>query len=238
MDLKIEKNNYRKNCRGKKIRYLWVAGLVVLTAIGCAQNKSYQTEPTSVKPQTGGLSAAGKFRALAIADVDNDGHLDIIGGVTSPGAVTISYGDGQGGISEPQYLPVKGDVRSVAVADFNEDGLPDIVYSVQKESAGIRLWKNMSTRRWVMAEGPIGINKYEGVQTADVNNDGHLDIIAANATADTQGGIQVWLGNGKGSWPVASGPTITGRFMDVALADFNHDGHLDLTIWCLTTLVR
>ena len=55
-----------------------------------------------------------------------------------------------------------------------------------------------------------------------------LDIIAANATSDTQGGIQVWLGDGKGTWPLESGPTVTGTFMDVVLADFDQDGLLDL----------
>jgi protein involved in polysaccharide export with SLBB domain len=40
--------------------------------------------------------------------------------------------------------------------------------------------------------------------------------------------VQVWLGNGKGDWPTESGPTTMGRFMDVALADLNKDGFLDL----------
>ena len=52
--------------------------------------------------------------------MDNDGNLDVVGGASSPGMVTISYGDGKGAISEAQILPVHGDVRSVAVADFKE----------------------------------------------------------------------------------------------------------------------
>ncbi len=201
--------------------------LAVLTVFGCAQ-KSENYKPPSIKASESGLSAAAKFRAVAVADLDNDGKLDVVGGASSPGVVTVSYGDGRGGISAPLYLPVQGDVPSVAVADVNEDGMPDIVCAVRRQSSGIKVWLNRSDRRWEAARGPIEINKYEAVRMADVNGDGHMDIIAANATSATQGGIQVWLGDGRGGWPVESGPTVTGIYMDVMAVDLNGDGNLDL----------
>ncbi|MCP3955339.1 MAG: hypothetical protein GY697_24425, partial [Desulfobacterales bacterium] len=60
------------------------------------------------------------------------------------------------------------------------------------------------------------------------NMDGHIDIVAANSTADFQGGIQVWLGNGGGEWQFEAGPTITGKYMDAVVADFNGDGRPDI----------
>jgi len=194
---------------------------------GCARNIETSAPPPAAA-QAEGIAPAGDFRSVVIADMDNDGKLDVVGGASSPGMVTINYGDGQGGISKPQNLAVVGDVRSVAVGDINEDGLADIIYSVQKESSGIRVWLNKSGRQWEPAKGPIEINKYEGLTTADINGDGHLDIIAANATSVAQGGIQVWQGDGKGGWPVESGPTISGVYMDVLAADLNQDGKLDL----------
>jgi protein involved in polysaccharide export with SLBB domain len=142
--------------------------------------------------------------------------------------VTIKYGDGRGGISETQVLPVNGDVHSVAVADFNEDGLNDIVFSVQRASSGIRIWLNQSKRKWKDLKGPIEINNFQSVKTADINGDGHMDIIGANATSETRGGIQIWLGDGKGGWQGESGPTVTGKYMDVAIVDLNGDAALDL----------
>jgi protein involved in polysaccharide export with SLBB domain len=142
--------------------------------------------------------------------------------------VTISYGDGNGAVSEPQFLPVHGEVRSVAVADFNEDGLNDIVFSVQRETAGIRLWMNQSDRKWKQENGPTRLNQYQNIKTADVNGDGHMDVIAANSTEESNAGVQVWLGNGKGGWIAESGPTTLGRYMDVAVADLNNDGFPDL----------
>jgi polysaccharide export outer membrane protein len=205
---------------------LYLGLLGILTTLGCVQNKVSHHAP--VWESKGGLSTSGEYRGVVLSDIDNDGNMDIIGGGASPGAVAIWYGDGSGEMFQPQFLSLKGDVRSISVADFDEDGLKDIVFSVQRESSGIMVWKNHVGRKWLRWIGPIERNNYEGVDTADINGDGHMDIVAANATSDTQGGIQVWLGNGKGAWPVESGVTVAGVFMDVALADFNQDGFLDL----------
>jgi protein involved in polysaccharide export with SLBB domain len=211
---------------------LWVGLALIATLIGCAQTKSYESRGTAkaaVKASRAeGLSASGKYRAVAAGDLDNDGNLDIVGGAGEPGVVSINYGDGKGGLSEPQLLPVKGEVQSIGLADFNEDGLMDIAFSVQRESSGIWLLINQSNRLWKLEKGPVAINKYQGIRTADVNDDGHMDIVAANATSDTQGGIQVWLGTGTGRWSGETGPTVTGMYMDVVVADFNRDGHLDI----------
>jgi len=210
-----------------RILILLAAATFIAAIAGCARNVE-KSASSPVIPPGSGLATAGKFRAVAIEDMDNDGKLDIVGGAFSSGMVTINYGDGQGEISRPYILPITGDVRSVAVLDVNQDGLADIAFSVQKESSGIRVFLNRSKRQWELAKGPIEINRYEGIKTADINGDGHMDIIAANATSTTQGGIQVWLGDGKGNWPIETGPTISGRYMDVVVADFNNDGNLDL----------
>ena len=119
---------------------LLVMACMALIALGCAKNNSRQNpDGASNVYKSDSAAVAGNFQAVVVQDMDNDGHLDIVGGASNPGMITINYGDGQGGISETQLLPVKGDVSSVAVADFNEDGLNDIVFPVQKSSFGIRI---------------------------------------------------------------------------------------------------
>ena len=193
-------------------------GYLVLS--GCAgrqQVASIQAIPNS-----------GKFREVMFADLDRDGFQDVIGGGETPGTVAIWYGNGSGSLVNPLFLPLKADVRSIATADFNEDGLPDLVLSVQGEASGIMVWENGGNKKWSQMRGPIEINAYEGIRTADLNKDGHMDVIAANFTTELQGGIQAWMGDGNGGWSIDRGPTIIGRFMDVAVADFNEDGYLDI----------
>ena len=209
--------------------HLGLAGILVVC--GCTsvnEIKKNQIFLQSSLKKEGGLVSSGKFHGIAIADMDNDGSMDIVGGAFSPGRVTIWYNLGPGVISEPQFIPVTGDIQSVAVTDLNEDGLKDIVISVQKESSGIAVFINKGNRKWVKGVGPTEINNYQGIKITDINKDGHTDIIAANTTSDIDGGIQIWLGDGKGNWIRESGPTITGIYMNVALADFNEDGNLDL----------
>jgi len=201
--------------------------LAFMLNFGCAQ-KTDDIKPTPWTINDGDLVTSGKYRAVTVSDLDNDGYLDIVGGGAFPGTVAIWYGDGSGSMTVPQSLPFKGDVRSITVADFDEDGDMDIALSIQRETSGIMVWLNKSERRWIRSVSPIEINNYEGIETADVNKDGHMDIIAANATSDTKGGIQVWLGDGSGAWDLESGPTVTGIFMDVALADFDQNGTLDI----------
>jgi hypothetical protein len=228
MQCKQTHNRLRKMFTRSRIGFVWAGCLVIVMLLGCAQHKAYETITAPPVPKADGLVASGKFRAVVIEDVDNDGNPDIVGGASSPGMVTISYGDGRGAVSEAQILPVHGEVHSVAIGDFNEDGLNDIVFSVQKATTGIRLWLNQSNRQWKQQNGPVKSGNYPNIATADVNGDGHMDVIAANSTVDKHAGIQVWLGDGKGGWIVESGPTTLGRYLDVAVADLNNDGIPDL----------
>ncbi len=170
------------------------------------------------------MITSGNYRTVALADLDNDGHLDVIGGGSKPATITIWYGDGHGRLFEFQSLPLTGDIRSVAVGDMDNDGYKDLVFSIQREEAGIRFWKNHAGRKWTRGNAPANAFGFEGARTADVNLDGFEDIIASGEP----GGIKVWMGDGQGNWLIESGPTKDGFFMDIETADFDNDGKIDL----------
>lgn len=207
----------------------WLSVLVAfsIAMAGCAQNRSKKLEPITWT-KTSGLATSGNYYTVKAADLDNDSFVDIASGSSEPGTVAIWYSDGQGRLSQPILLPFKADVRSLDIGDINEDGRPDIVISVRRESSGLMVWINNGARRWVAGKKPIETGHYGGIRLFDINQDGHLDIIAANSSSEVQGGVQVWLGNGKGDWEVESGPSVTGMYMDVAVDDINGDLRPDI----------
>ena len=211
---------------------LSIAGLVLFSGIlllgGCARKKSTVPASEGAAITESRPISFGKYRSVVLADVDNDGNIDVVAGGSPPNSLSVSYGDGQGRVPTSLFLPVKGDVQSVAVADVDSDGLKDIVLSIQREASGIMIWINQHNRQWKPGTGPISMNQYQGVEVTDINGDANVDIIAANATSEVTGGIQIWLGDGRGNWPVQTGPANTGIYMDAVTADFNGDGHLDL----------
>jgi hypothetical protein len=72
-------------------------------------------------------------RLLALADVDEDGHLDVVCGNTGTGNLSVFLGNGSGAIALVATYSVQGpgvnDLQGLAVADFNRDCRPDIVTS-------------------------------------------------------------------------------------------------------------
>jgi hypothetical protein len=72
----------------------------------------------------------------------------------------------------------------------------------------------------------------EGFRIADMNGDGHPDIVHG-AQRKVTGGPVIFLGDGKGSWArwkEAHFPDMPYDYGDIEVADFNRDGHLDLAV--------
>ncbi|MCK7503753.1 MAG: VCBS repeat-containing protein [Desulfobacterales bacterium] len=168
--------------------------------------------------------------AVVIADLDHDGSLDIVSGSGETRARSPSATARAGGrFSAPQ--PPAGRRRRALDRRRRRQRGRAAGHHLQRPAPVLGhpdLAEPGRAPVEARARAPTEINTYEGLRAADLNGDGHIDIVAANATSDLQGGIQVWWGTGSGSWVPGLSPTVTGIYMDVAAADFNGDGLLDL----------
>lgn len=183
---------------------------------------------------TGLDTSSNRFLGVSLADVDNDGDLDIFAAHEAGGGLRLWLGDGGAGGSMDwtevsNGLP-SGDYIDVDAGDYNNDGKMDFVASRYQ---GVEVWQNdrlgFLIDSYVSASVNLpNANEWSDVQMADVNHDGKLDIGFSSFPGQNLG-IKVFLGDGTGVWTDSStGLPANGGFNALRFGDINHDGALDI----------
>ncbi|MGH9708808.1 MAG: FG-GAP-like repeat-containing protein [Candidatus Acidiferrales bacterium] len=177
---------------------------------------------------------------LAVADVNNDGLIDLAVLIPDYNIALVLLGNGDGTFANHTdfLLPGSGGIGGSVVADFTGDGKPDIAtnqfnqpatgpiqgfISVLPNAGNGSFQKPIST---TLADIGIG-----GMVSADFNGDGNLDL--ATADVNSNGGIAVFLATGSGTFdlPVDSFTGSTGlNVQPIVAGDFNRDGKADLIV--------
>jgi hypothetical protein len=171
-----------------------------------------------------------------LADFNGDGKADLAVAGNSGETIDILTGDGTGqfaaGFASPTLSALPGLV-DLKATDVTGDGKIDLVAIISTLSPSVG---------WVVYvlagngdgtfEAPVAVAQSSqfvlgAAQLADVNNDQRLDLIVS----DSSGAINVFLGNGDGSF-TASNTFFSGLAGPVSFVtgDFNGDGKSDLIV--------
>lgn len=170
-------------------------------------------------------------RSCSIADINYDGHLDLIFGDQAGGLAIVFYGDGSRNYSLKnsfRFLKSQG-TGNPEVADLNKDGLLDIVFAHDKNVLVYYQQKDLKYGE------PVSIPIQAKTMTvADVNNDGWLDIVCPfyKGKSNRTWYSSILLGSKEGfdinnsiKFPTDGG---TGSLV----CDFNRDGFMDVFFYC------
>ncbi|MEZ5803196.1 MAG: FG-GAP-like repeat-containing protein [Rhizobiaceae bacterium] len=164
----------------------------------------------------------------AVADLDGDGHLDLLTTNYISDNVSVLFGDGNGGFTAGTPVPVTNGPREVKTGDLDGDG--DIDALVTNYSGGnVSVLLNDGAGSFTTSSIPVGTIP-RGLGIGDLDGDGDLDFVAVNYGSDN---LTVMLGNGDGTFTQAAGsPLATGGSDPVALVlvDLDGDLHLDIAV--------
>ena len=190
--------------------------------------------PTLIK-----LPAGFEPSSLAAADLNNDGHIDLVVADQGNNTFSVLLGNGDGTFQPRTDYPTGNDPVYVAFGDFNGNGALDIAVAnngaptstntgntvsiyynqINNENVPTGTFATGTTRDFAAGNGPTSI------AVADYNLDGMADLVVSDQTDNA---ISVILNLGGGEFaanvelPVGTAP------VSLAEADFNADSRPDI----------
>ncbi len=202
----------------------WATGSSYLHLLMGAGDGTFSEVPGSA------LSLGSTIGNLAIGDFNADGNLDLAvplnAGFESTVQIAILLGAGNGTFSESTVKVANLGLPQLASADFNGDGIPDLALA-GNGTAGVLLGNGDGT----FTLGPaLGSNfNVAALQPADFEHKGFDDLILATQDWTEPYALQLWSGNGDGSFTPAAG--ISAQLPSIiAVGNFNNNGQLDLLV--------
>jgi hypothetical protein len=157
---------------------------------------------------------------LVAGDMDGDGNLDLFSLYRSAfsDVLDVCYGGGNGLFSCEFFLRFGTHFETVVIGDFNQDGKLDIA---ALGGGTIFVAINQGNRTF-STPAKYFVAGASTLATADVNGDGHLDLVTNNGDVFLGRGDGTFKAGKRGQFSEGSGFLITG--------DFNGDNKLDLIL--------
>ena len=166
---------------------------------------------------------------IATGDINGDGKLDVVVSNRDANEILVLVGKGDGTFEKPVDYATGRIPNSIAAGDLDNDGDLDVVTG----NGGSRDITVLINRGDGSFESPTSVGRLPGsrdrdvansVQIADLNHDGHADVIASSAR------VAVFFGTGDGSGTLARPQTYGthGNYSDTDFGDVDKDGDFDV----------
>ncbi|WP_433968779.1 FG-GAP repeat domain-containing protein [Tunturiibacter gelidiferens] len=173
--------------------------------------------------------------SIAVADFNHDGHVDLawVWGAVGLGKAYLALGRGDGTFAPAQELGTFAIVgtnapqfRYVMGAQLHDTGYMDLLVEDAANPSLITLTMDESGTL-VRIVGTQLANGVGPMATADLNGDGHTDLVIQSVTG---GAADVFLGSTDGLLTASGTYAGSGAVQSMLLHDVDGDGHPDLVL--------
>ncbi|TGE20414.1 hypothetical protein E5K00_20675 [Hymenobacter aquaticus] len=188
------------------------------------------TEVTVAKPCNG----------LAVADIDNDGDVDLLSADYDSNTLSVRKNDGTGQFSGTGSISIIAggtgvwSTRDIKMGDLDGDGdLDVIIRNKQGESVDIFLndgQGNFSSGQRIYSQGTACLG------LSDLDGDGDLDILTQYGQDGTSSAISTYFNNGQGRFTTNVTRKVTGSIYTLSTGDLDGDGDLDCVTLAFTSV--
>ncbi|HUN65675.1 MAG TPA: FG-GAP-like repeat-containing protein [Bacteroidota bacterium] len=163
--------------------------------------------------------------AVALGDVDNDGHIDIVTANANSNSISVLRNNGDGTFAGKVDFPTGSTPRGISLADINNDGYLDVIVADNGASTVTVLLNDhaggFSSRTDYPAGGPPST-----IAVGNLSGSGAIDVVgllsthnAASVMLNTGGTLGTPVPYSAGAFPWAG-----------QIADLNGDGGNDLAV--------
>ena len=166
----------------------------------------------------------GSVTALLVLDLNGDGRQDIAAASGSSTTVSILLSQGNGSFAVGAVLSCGGySPVDIAVADIDSDGRPDLVVA-RTGGQGLLVFRGLGGGQFTLID-TLTADAYFGVEVGDFDEDGRADLVCANYYTPN---LTLFLRDAHGGFAPGEPFEVLGQPRELAVADFDADGHLDV----------